>query len=184
MGEQKDRMLRGELYQPGDQELVDDRERCHRQIDRFNGARAENRTDRDRVLRALFGHVGDAVEVEPPLHCDYGFNVSIGDRSFVNYGAVILDVVPVTIGADVQIGPNVQLLTSIHPLDAELRRTGVESGAPITIGDGVWLAGGAIVCPGVTIGDDTVVGAGSVVPRDLPAGVLAVGNPATVVRTL
>jgi maltose O-acetyltransferase len=177
-------MGRGELYDPADPELVNDRERCHRQIDRFNATRAANLGDRDRIVRALFGHVGTDVEVEPPLSCDYGINTTIGDRSFVNYGAVILDCARVTIGADVQIGPNVQLLTPTHPLDPALRRTKVESASPIVIHDGVWLAAGVIVCPGVTIGADTVVGAGSVVVDDLPAGVLAVGNPARVVRAL
>ena len=122
--------------------------------------------------------------IEPPLRCDYGAQISLGARSFVNFGAIILDCAAVTIGADVQIGPNVQLLTPTHPLDPELRRTGIEGAAPITIGDGVWLGGGVIVCPGVTIGADTVVGAGSVVVRELPARVLAVGNPCRVVRDL
>jgi maltose O-acetyltransferase len=184
MGEARDRMRRGDPYDPADPELVNDRERCHRQIDRFNAARAANVGDRDRIIRALFGQVGADVEVEPPLSCDYGINVSIGDRSFINYGGVILDCAAITIGADVQIGPNVQLLTPTHPLDPAVRRTRVESAAPIVIHDGVWLGGGVIVGPGVTIGADTVVGAGSVVLRDLPAGVLAVGNPARVVREL
>ena len=115
---------------------------------------------------------------------DYGSQTTIGARTFINVGAVILDVGRVTIGADVQIGPNVQLLTPTHPLEPDLRRTGVEAAEPIAIGDNVWLGGGVIVCPGVTIGADTVVGAGAVVTRDLPAGVLAVGNPARVLRTL
>ncbi len=184
MSDAQDRMRRGETYNPADPELVNARERCHRQIDRFNAARAANAGDRDRIVRALFGQVGVGVEVEPPLSCDYGINVSIGDRSFINYGAVILDCAAVTIGADVQIGPNVQLLTPTHPLDAAERRTKVESAAPIVLHDGVWLGGGVIVCQGVTIGENTVVGAGSVVVADLPAGVLAVGNPARVVRAL
>ena len=184
MGAALDRMRRGDLYDPADPELVDDRERCHRQVDRFNTARAANVGDRDRIIRGLFGHVGVDVEVEPPLSCDYGINVSIGDRSFVNYGAVILDCATVTIGADVHIGPSVQLLTPVHPLDPALRRTKVESAAPIVIHDGVLLGGGVIVCPGVTIGENTVVGAGSVVVDDLPGGAVAVGNPARVARTL
>ncbi len=179
-----ERMLKGEPYDPSEPELVSARETCHRQIDRFNTARAANAGDRDRIIRALFGHVGVDVEVEPPLSCDYGVNTSIGDRSFINAGGVILDCAAVTIGTDVLIGPNVQLLTPTHPLDPVQRRTKVESAAPIVIHDGVWLGGGVIVCPGVTIGENTVVGAGSVVVRDLPAGVLAVGNPARVVREL
>ena len=115
---------------------------------------------------------------------DYGYQTTIGAGTFINAGAVILDVGRVTIGADVQIGPNVQLLTPTHPLEPELRRSGAEAAEPITIGDNVWLGGGVIVCPGVSIGRDTVVGAGAVVTRDLPAGVLAVGNPARVIRQL
>jgi maltose O-acetyltransferase len=115
---------------------------------------------------------------------DYGYQTTIGPRTFINFNAVIADVGRVTIGADVQIGPNVQLLTPTHPLDPEIRRSGLEAAEPITIEDNVWLGGGVIVLPGVTIGHDTVVGAGAVVTRDLPPGVLAVGNPARVVRSL
>ncbi len=112
------------------------------------------------------------------------FNISCGDRTFVNYGGVFLDVARISIGADVQIGTSVQLLTATHPVDAEARRQGWESGSPITVGDGAWLGGGVIVCPGVTIGENAVVGAGSVVAADLPPSVLAVGNPARIVRAL
>ena len=122
--------------------------------------------------------------IRPPFRCDYGWNVSIGPGTFVNYGCVMLDVVPIRIGARCQIATNVQLLAATHPLDPEQRGDGWEYGEPITIGDNVWLGGGVIVCPGVTIGDDTVVGAGAVVTRDLPAGVVAVGNPARVLRRL
>lgn len=117
-----------------------------------------------------------------PLYVDYGYNITIGPRTFVNFGAVMLDVARISIGADVQIGPNVQLLTPTHPLDAELRRAKWEAAEPITIGDNVWLGGGVIVCPGVTIGENTVVGAGAVVTRDLPPNVVAAGVPARVVR--
>jgi maltose O-acetyltransferase len=124
------------------------------------------------------------VVVRPPFYCDYGSQIRIGDRSYVNFNAVLLDVAAIEIGADVQIGPNVQLLTPHHPLDPEPRRAKWEAAQPITIGDNVWLGGGVIVLGGVTIGPDTVVGAGSVVTRDLPAGVLALGNPARVQRPL
>jgi maltose O-acetyltransferase len=121
-------------------------------------------------------------EIRPPFYCDYGSQVSMGARSFANFGLVALDPAPIVIGDDVQIGPNVQLLTPTHPVDPDQRRAGWEAAAPITIADNVWLGGGVIVLPGVTIGADTVVGAGSVVARDLPAGVVAVGNPARAIR--
>jgi maltose O-acetyltransferase len=184
MSEQKDRMLAGELYHADDPELRADALRCDRLLRRFNATGAEDADERLAILRELLASVGQGVVVRPPLAMDYGYQTSIDDRTFVNGGAVILDVGRVTIGADVQIGPNVQLLTPTHPLEPELRRTGAEAAEPITIGDNVWLGGGVIVCPGVTIGRDTVVGAGAVVTRDLPQGVLAVGNPARVIRQL
>jgi maltose O-acetyltransferase len=130
------------------------------------------------------GSIGPGAEVRAPLYCDYGYNIRIGARTFVNYGVVALDVAPITIGEDVQIGPNVQLLTATHPVDAERRREKWEYARPINIGDNVWIGGGAIVCPGVTIGDNSVVGAGAVVIRDLPENVVAVGNPARVIREI
>jgi maltose O-acetyltransferase len=184
MSEQKDRMLSGELYHANDPELRADSERCDRLLRRYNATSAEDRDERAGILGELLGSVGDGVAIRPPLAMDYGYQTSIGPGTFINSGTVILDVGRVTIGADVQIGPNVQLLTPTHPLDPELRRSGAEAAEPITIGDNVWLGGGVIVCPGVTIGQDTVVGAGAVVTRDLPPGVLAVGNPARVIRSL
>jgi maltose O-acetyltransferase len=136
------------------------------------------------LLTELLGALGTGSEILAPFRCDYGYQVSIGDRTFVNYGAVFLDVARITIGNDVQLGPNVQLLTATHPIDPEARRAGWESGEPITIGDNAWLGGGVIVCPGVRIGEDSVIGAGAVVTRDIPASVVAVGNPARVVRRI
>jgi maltose O-acetyltransferase len=182
--EQKARMLAGELYRANDPELRADAERCDRLLRRYNATGAEDREERAAILRELLGSVGEGVAIRPPLFMDYGYQTTIGAGTFVNSGAVILDVGRVTIGADVQIGPNVQLLTPTHPLEPELRRTGAEAAEPITIGDNVWLGGGVIVCPGVAIGADTVVGAGAIVTRDLPRGVLAVGNPARVIRQL
>jgi len=184
VSEQKARMLAGELYHADDAELGADAERCHRLLERYNASTVTDLAERASILRELLGWMGEGVLVRPPLVMDYGYQTSIGARTFINAGAVILDVGRVTIGQDVQIGPNVQLLTPTHPLDPEVRRTGAEAAEPIAIGDNVWLGGGVIVCPGVTIGRDTVVGAGAVVIRDLPDGVLAVGNPARVVRTL
>lgn len=182
MGENKDRMLAGEWYIADDEELGADTVRRERLCRAYNAS--TGRAERTELLRELLGSVGEGTTIRPPFQCDYGTYIGIGARTFVNFGAVFLDAAPITVGDDVQIGPNVQLLTPTHELDAERRRAGWEKGLPITIGDNVWLGGGVIVCPGVSIGAGTVVGAGSVVTRDLPAGVLAVGNPARVVRSL
>jgi len=184
MSEQKQRMLAGELYLAADEELTADRLRAARLRERYNATGADEPQLRAALLADLLGAVGERVEILPPLHVDYGYQTTIGPGTFLNTGAVLLDVARISVGADVQIGPNVQLLTPTHPLDPVLRRTGREAGEPITIGDNVWLGGGVIVCPGVTIGENSVVGAGAVVTRDLPANVLAVGNPARVIRTL
>jgi len=179
----RDRMLRGELYIADDAENEATFARVQELIGRFNAAPPSAWEQRDALLRETLDHVGEGVVVRPPFFCEYGA-VRIGDGTFVNVGAVILDVAPVTIGAACQIASRVQLLTATHPIDPGPRRAGWESGAPITIADNVWLGGGAIVCPGVTIGEDTVVGAGAVVTRDLPAGVVAVGVPARVLREI
>jgi maltose O-acetyltransferase len=176
----KERMLRGELYLADDPELAADLARAQGLVERYNATPHGAQAERDRLLRELLGHVGEGVVVKPPFRCDYGTQIEIGDRTFVNYDCVMLDVAPIRIGAACQLATRVQLLTAGHPVDPEPRRDGWEFGLPITVGDNVWLGGGAIVCPGVTIGDNTVVGAGAVVTRDLPAGVVAVGVPARV----
>ncbi|MFI2709757.1 sugar O-acetyltransferase [Micromonospora sp. NPDC018662] len=184
MSAMKDRMLAGEPYLADDPAIVADLERAARLTERFNRSAADDPQGRLAALRELLGTLGEGAWVRPPFHCDYGFQTHLGPRSFVNFNAVFLDVARITIGADVQIGPNVQLLTATHPVEPEARRAKWEAAEPITIGDNVWLGGGAIVLAGVTIGDDTVVGAGAVVTRDLPANVVAVGNPARPIRTL
>ncbi|MGP3973901.1 sugar O-acetyltransferase [Streptomyces sp. 8N114] len=184
MGENKQRMLAGEWYLPDDDELLADTVRRAELCAAYNAADPAAPGERRKILEQLIGDLGEHVNIRPPFRCDYGTYISIGAGTFINFGAVFLDAAPITIGRDVQIGPNVQLLTPTHEMDAERRRAGWEKGVPITIGDNVWLGGGVIVCPGVTIGPDTVVGAGTVVTKDLPAGVLAVGNPARVVREL
>jgi maltose O-acetyltransferase len=181
---QFERMRAGDLYRADDPEIVAAARRARRLQDRYNATRADEDDERRHLLEQLLGAFGTGSEVRPPFFCDYGSHIGIGARVFANFGLVALDVATITVGDDVQIGPNVQLLTATHPVDAELRRAKWESGAPITIGANVWLGGGAIVLPGVGIGDDTVVGAGAVVTRDLPAGVVAVGNPARVVRSV
>lgn len=181
---QRERMLAGDPYVAADPELERELARAIGLTERYNGTSAAEQDERRRILGELLGSVGEGVVIRPPFHCDYGYQIHVGARVFVNYGLVALDVARITIGADVQIGPNVQLLTPTHPLDPELRRVKLEAAEPITIADNVWLAGGVIVCPGVTIGENTVVGAGAVVTRDLPANVLAVGSPARVLRAL
>ena len=181
--DQKQRMLRGELYLARDPQLEVDGRRCVELLARFNDLQADD-AERAEALAELLGSLGEGAVIRPPLQMDYGYQTTIGPRTFINVGAIILDVGRVIIGADVQIGPNVQLLTPTHPLDPSVRRSGLEAAEPITIEDNVWLGGGVIVCPGVTIGRDTVVGAGAVVTKDLPPGVLAVGNPARILRSL
>jgi maltose O-acetyltransferase len=180
---QRERMLAGDLYLANDPALAQESERAAALMKQFNDAPSGDPARRA-ILVELLGSLGEDTEVRPPFYCDYGIHIHIGARTFVNFGLVALDVAPIKIGDDVQIGPYVQLLTPTHPLEPESRRTKWEAAEPITIGDNVWLGGGVIVCPGVTIGRDTVVGAGAVVADDLPSGVLAVGSPARVVRRL
>lgn len=180
----RERMLAGDLYYPDDPELIEHNLRAMDLMDAFNATSARDTGRRQELLADLFGAVGEGVEIRPPLRVDYGSNIRIGARSFANFGLVALDVAPITIGDDAQIGTYVQLLTPTHPVEPEPRRTKWEAAKPITIADNVWLGSGVIVLAGVTIGENTVVGAGSVVTRDLPANVVAVGNPARVIRTI
>jgi maltose O-acetyltransferase len=179
---EKDKMLAGELYRASDPELVAERRRCRSLLRAFNTQPDEEQ--RLAVLRELLGGIGGGTLIQPPFACDYGYNVSIGGDAFVNFNAVILDCAPVTIGDGAQIGPGVQLLAADHPRDAQTRRDLLELARPISIGSNVWLGAAAIVLPGVSVGGDSIIGAGSVVTRDVPNGVLAVGNPCRVVRTL
>jgi maltose O-acetyltransferase len=183
MGEMRERMLRGELYISDDPENEAIYARVQELLDQFNRSAPAAADERDRLLRRMLQHVGEDVVVRPRFFCEYGA-VSIGDRTFVNTDAIMLDVAPIAIGTACQLATRVQLLTASHPIDPEPRRAGWEYAKPIRIGDNVWLGGGVIVCPGVTIGDDTVVGAGAVVTRDLPAGVVAAGVPARVLREI
>lgn len=179
----RERMLDGDLY-IGDDEIGRDYLRAQDLTRRINALAAGDFDGKRKLLTELLGAIGEETEIRAPMNFDYGYQTFIGARSFVNFGLVCLDVARVTIGDDVQIASNVQLLTAWHPVDPELRRAKWEAGSPITIGNNVWLGGGVIVCPGVTIGDNTVVGAGAVVVKDLPANVVAVGNPARIIREI
>lgn len=181
---QRERMLAGDLYIADDPELAAEMQRAARLTRRFNTGDPSDLQAQAAILRELLGSLGEGAVIRPPLSCDYGYQIHIGQGTFINYGAVFLDVAPVTIGEDVQVGPNVQFLTATHPVDAATRRAKWESARPITIADNVWLGGGVIILPGISIGENTVVGAGAVVTKDLPANVVAVGNPARVVRLL
>ena len=181
---QKAKMLAGEFYLASDPELAAEHLQAQALLARFNATPADAEDERRRLLAALCGHLGEDTVVKPVLKCDYGYNLFLGARTFVNYDCVFLDCNRITLGDEVQVAPGVHIYTATHPLDPQTRRAGLEYARPVTIADGVWLGGGCIVCPGVTIGADTVVGAGSVVTRDLPAGVLAAGNPCRVIRRL
>ena len=180
----RERMLAGDLYIADDPEIARDSQRAMALTEAFNRSPASDPDERRRILCELFAGYGEGTEIRPLLYCDFGYQTHIGARTFANFGLVILDVARVTIGDDVQIGPYVQLLTASHPIEPQARRDKWESAEPITLEDNVWLGGGVIVCPGVTIGEHSVVGAGSVVTRDLPPNVVAVGSPARVVRTI
>lgn len=180
----RERMLAGDLYLFDDPELAEANAVALDLMAAYNATTARQEPLRRALLERLLGSVGEQTVLRPPVYVDYGSQITIGARCFANFGLVALDVAPITIGDDVQIGPNVQLLTPTHPIEPTPRRDKWEAAQPITIGDNVWLGGGAIVLPGVTIGENTVVGAGAVVTKDLPANVVAVGNPARVVRSL
>ncbi|MGY1731662.1 sugar O-acetyltransferase [Geodermatophilus sp. SYSU D01045] len=180
----RERMLAGDLYVADDPEIAEESAAALDLVAAYNATSARQGPLRRELLGRLLGSLGEDTEIRPPLYVDYGSRIRIGARCFANVGLVALDVAAITIGDDVQIGPNVQLLTPTHPVEPGPRRDKWEAARPITVGDNVWLGGGVVVLPGVTIGADTVVGAGSVVTRDLPAGVVAVGNPARVVREL
>jgi len=183
MKSEKEKMLVGELYNPLDPQLCWERDRCRDLCLLLNATRENQKEERRRLLAELFGKETDAW-IQPPFFCDYGTNISLGTKVFFNFNCVVLDVAPVTIGSNVLFGPSVQIYTATHPISAVERRKWLESAKPITIGSDVWVGGGAIICPGVTIGDRSVIGAGSVVTSDIPSDVIAAGNPARVIRTL
>jgi maltose O-acetyltransferase len=183
MATEKEKMLAGELYDPLDPELVVARDRARDLCQDLNATREADVEARRRILIDLFGAGGEEVWMQPPFFCDYGANIFLGKRVFFNFNCVVLDVCAVRIGDFTLFGPAVQIYTATHPLEAELRRTR-EFAKPVTIGSDVWVGGAAVILPGVTIGSRSVIGAGSVVTRDIPDDVFAAGNPCRVVRSL
>ncbi|RVT96039.1 sugar O-acetyltransferase [Rhodovarius crocodyli] len=181
MRTEREKMLAGELYDSFDPALVADRIRVRELCQQMNAAPESEEGLRRELCRQIFGKGGDSVWMQPPFYCDYGRNIELGERVYFNFNCVVLDVCPVRIGDYTLFGPGVQILTPLHPMNAELRRQ-QEYGKPITIGKDVWVGGGALILPGVTIGDGAVIGAGSVVTKDVPAGMLALGNPCRVIR--
>jgi maltose O-acetyltransferase len=183
MKTEQQKMLAGELYDPLDPALVAARTQARDLCQALNATREAEQDERRRILRALFGAGGDTVWMQPPFFCDYGTNIALGERVFFNFNCVVLDVCPVRIGSFTLFGPAVQIYTAMHPFDAALRRR-QEFGKPVEIGADVWVGGGAIILPGVRIGSRAVIGAGSVVTRDVPEGVFAAGNPCRVIREI
>ena len=180
---ERERMVAGRTYRSTDPELTAMRAATKRVLHEYNNTHRDDEERRMELLRGLLGKVGQAW-IEPPFRCDYGANITVGEDFYVNFGCVILDVCAVRIGRNVLLAPGVHIYTAEHPLDATLRATGAEMGRSVTIGNRVWIGGGALILPGVNIGDDVVIGAGSVVTRDVPAGALVAGNPARVKRVL
>lgn len=183
MTTEREKMLAGELYDPFDAELVAARERARDLCQGLNATRESQQTERRQILLKLFGTGGDSVWMQPPFYCDYGANIHLGTRVYFNFNCIVLDVCEVHIGDYTLFGPGVQILTPLHPLDAASRRER-ENGKPVTIGSDVWVGGGALILAGVRIGNRSVIGAGSVVTRDIPEGVLAAGNPCRVIREI
>jgi len=177
-------MLAGELYIAYDPELIAERENARRLTRLYNATTEQELEYRTELIRELFGAIGDNVFIEPTFRCDYGYNIKAGDNFYVNFDCVILDGCEVNIGDNVMFAPRVNIYTAAHPIDAKMRDGLWEFGKPVNIGNSVWLGGGVIILPGVTIGDGSVIGAGSVVTKDIPAGVVAVGNPCKVVKQI
>lgn len=181
---EKEKMLGGKLYQAGDPELLKERLRARKLLQKFNHSDPEDSSFRKEILRNLFGKIGENFWVEPPFFCDYGSNISVGDDVFFNFNCVILDVVRVTFGDRVLVAPHVQFYPATHPIDSKTRGELWEYGKEIHVGSDVWIGGGSIICPGVKIGNRSIIGAGSVVTKDVPEGVIVAGNPARVIREL
>lgn len=184
MKTEKEKMLQGELYNPLDQQLSNERLKARLLIKQLNDTREDEVEKRNRILKELLPNAAEGLWLQPPFYCDYGYNIAIGEKVFFNFYCVVLDVAPVTIGCRTLFGPNVQIYTATHPVNYKERASGLEYAKPIAIGQDVWIGGSAVLCPGITIGHRTVIGAGSVVTKDIPADVFAAGNPCKVIRPL
>lgn len=177
-------MLSGELYDALDKQLSDERLRTRLLLKELNDSREDQAEEPSRILKELIPDAGEGLWLQPPFYCDYGTNIKVGEKVFFNFNCIVLDVMQVTIGSRTLFGPNVQIYTATHPMDHKERASGLEFAKPITIGEDVWVGGSAVICPGVSIGDRAVIGAGSVVTKDIPSGVFAAGNPCRVIRSL
>lgn len=184
MKTEREKMLAGELYDPFDPELVTARRRARLLVQQLNDSRDDEPEQRLQLMKDLIGSFGEDAWIEPHFHCDYGTNITLGRKVFFNFDCIVLDVAEVVIGEFTKFGPAVQIYTATHPISAAERRIGLEAAKPVRIGADVWVGGAAVILPGVTIGDGTIIGAGSVVTKDVPSGVLAAGNPARVLRQL
>jgi maltose O-acetyltransferase len=184
MKTEKEKMLAGELYNALDPQLATESIRAKLLCQQLNNTPADQPAERAQLLQELLPNVGTELGLNSPFYCDYGSNIMLGDKVFFNFNCTILDVTYVTIGSRTMFGPGVQIYTATHPIDYRERAAGLEAAAPVTIGDDVWVGGATVICPGVTIGNRSVIGAGSVVTRDIPADVVAVGNPCRVIRQL
>lgn len=179
---QKERMLNELAYQAGDDGLPEERKANKRKIYRYNQLSPDDEAEQDELIRSIVGKCGESIYVEQPFHCDYGYNIEVGDHFYANYNLTILDVAKVVIGENVMIAPNVSIYTAGHPLHPDFRNAGYEYGIGITIGDNVWIGGSSVINPGVHIGNNVVIGSGSVVTKDIPDNALAAGNPCKVIR--
>jgi maltose O-acetyltransferase len=184
MKTEKQKMIAGEMYNPMDKELMDDRIQARLLLKKLNDTAEDNLQDRSNYQQQLLPNASPDLWLQPPFYCDYGYNITIGERVFFNFNCVVLDVAPVTIGNRTMFGPNVQIYAATHPMNHVERSSGLEYGKPIVIGEDVWVGGSVIICPGVTIGDRSVIGAGSVVTKDIPSDSFAAGNPCRVIRKI
>jgi len=181
---EKEKMLSGQLYNPNDKTLIEERHKARIIFQKINCLSDDHKKEKKRLIHELLSNASKGLWIEPPFYCDYGYNIKTGKNVFMNFNCCILDVMEVKIGNNVMLGPNVQIYTATHPIDAKTRNSWFEFAKPVSIGDHVWLGGGVVICPGVNIGNGSVVGAGSVVTKSIPANVVAVGNPARVIKKI
>lgn len=184
MATEKEKMLRGELYLASDLELRQERLHARKLTRLFNQTTEADGDLRVMLLKLLFGSTGERLYIEPPFHCDYGYNIHVGENFYANFDCVILDVCRVTIGANCLLAPGVHIYTATHPVDAQERIRGPEYGKPVTIGENVWIGGRAVINPGITVGDNVIIASGAILTKDVPANVVVAGNPASIVKQL